>query len=211
MKKPFRRGVAMLGLVLLLGLSESLAAQHEVKPGVEPWPIKTSVPAGMDVSHGTSVSYADLVELSDPPGVRKNDRRYQAARIPEFTNTLGVKEGDILTITAWLHLVAGENDGDYHIQISDSQDSQASCLIVEVPNPDPHFQKVRDFIKAKLLRGGDPSPRGSLMQHPPYVQVTGQLFYDDAHVGDPPRGKKGCKAATLWELHPVMDLKFVQP
>ena len=82
MKKPFRRGVAMLGLVLLLGLSESLAAQHEVKPGVEPWPIKTSVPAGMDVSHGTSVSYADLVELSDPPGVRKNDRRYQLHAFP---------------------------------------------------------------------------------------------------------------------------------
>jgi len=26
-----------------------------------------------------------------------------------------------------------------------------------------------------------------------------------------PRGKKGCKAATLWELHPVTDLKFAQP
>ena len=49
------------------------------------------------------------------------------------------------------------------------------------------------------------------MQHPVHVQVTSQLFYDDAHVGDPPRGKKGCKAATLWELHPVTDLEFAQP
>jgi len=28
------------------------------------------------------------------------------------------------------------------------------------------------------------------------------------HVGDPPRGKKGCKAATLWELHPVTEIHF---
>ena len=103
---------------------------------MERWPIKTSVLAGVDVSHGTPVAYADLVKLDDPPGVGKNDHRYQAARIPAFTNALGITEGDILTTTGWLHLVAGESDGDYHIQISDSQDSQVSCLIAEVPNPD---------------------------------------------------------------------------
>ena len=69
-------------------------------------------------------------------GVGKNDHRSRAARIPAFTNALGITEGDILTTTGWLHLVAGESDGDYHIQISDSQDSQVSCLIAEVPNPD---------------------------------------------------------------------------
>ena len=45
----------------------------------------------------------------------------------------------------------------------------------------------------------------------PYVEMTGQLFYDDAPVGDSPRGKKGCKAATLWELHPVTELRFARP
>src|SRR6266566_5709427 len=88
-----------------------------------------------------------------------------------------------------------------------SLNSQASCLIVEVPNSDPQFvasselrpraEKVRDFIKTKLLRDQEPSPRGSVMQHLTHVTVTGQLFYDDAHVGDQLRGKKGCKAATL--------------
>ncbi len=149
----------LAGLVFTASLS--LATSHDIKPGVERRPIKTSLPPGTNVEQGKSVPYADLVKLSDPLGVGKNDRRYQAARIPAFTNALGVKEGDILTTAGWLHLVAGETDGDYHIQISDSQDSQASCLIVEVPNPDPafvaaadlrpHFQKVRDFIKAKLL------------------------------------------------------------
>lgn len=114
--------------------------------------------------------------------------------------------------------MAGETDGDYHIQLSDSPDLQSNCLVVEVPNPSPefvkdaalrpHFKKVRDFIKAKLLSNKDPSSSGSVMQHPPFVQMTGQLFYDDAHVGTPPRGKKGCKAETLWELHPVTDIRF---
>jgi len=34
------------------------------------------------------------------------------------------------------------------------------------------------------------------------------MFYDDAHVGDQPRGKKGMKAATLWEMHPVTAIAF---
>jgi hypothetical protein len=207
--------------VLAVATSYGLASQHEIKPGVERWPIKTSVPAGADLSLGKSVSYADLAKLDDPPGVQKNDHRYQSARIPMFTNALGVKEGDILTTTGWLHLVAGESDGDYHIQISDQQDSQASCVVVEVPKDDPafvasalvreHAKTVREFIRSKLLKGQEPSPRGSVMQHPPFVEVTGQPFYDDAHVGDPPRGKKGCKAATLWELHPVTEISFTTP
>jgi hypothetical protein len=102
-----------------------------------------------------------------------------------------------------------------------AQDSQASCVIVEVPKDDPafvasallreHAKTVREFIRSKLLKGQEPSPRGSVMQHPPFVEVTGQLFYDDAHVGDQPRGKKGCKAATLWELHPVTAITFTTP
>lgn len=47
---------------------------------------------------------------------------------------------------------------------------------------------------------------GSIMQHPPFLTVTGQLFYDDAHVGDQPREKKGCKAETLWEIHPITSI-----
>jgi hypothetical protein len=89
---------------------------------------------------------------------------------------------------------------------------------VEVPNPDPKFTAsadlqpkfaaVRDLIKTKMLAGRDPSVGGSVMQHPVYVTVSGILFYDDSHVGDPPRGKKGMHAATLWELHPVTAITF---
>ncbi len=227
----------LVGLVLLLSGTlvawqappqQTAAAKHnpassaaqapEIKPGIERWPIKTSLAEGADPAHAKSIAFADLIALGDVPGVKKDDPRYQDARIPAFSNSLNVKEGDIVTVRGWLHLIALETDGDYHIQISDSAASGDHCLIVEVPDPDPAFTatadlrptfaSIRDFLKAKTLANQDPSPRGSVMAHPPYVEVTGQLFYDDSHVGDPPRGKKGMLAATLWEVHPVVALKF---
>lgn len=203
----------ILGIALLL--AGAAVAQHATKPGVERWPIKTSVPAGK--SKAQTVALSDLLALANAEGVSKNDPKYQDARIPAQT---GQKhpEGTLITTTGWLHLVAAETDGDYHIQISGSATSGDQCLIVEVPNPDPayvqsadlqpKFDAVRTFIKQKMLAGKDPSSYGSVMQHPVYVTVTGILFYDDSHVGDPPRGKKGMKAATLWELHPVTAMAF---
>ena len=62
----------------------------------------------------------------------------------------------------------------------------------------------------QILHGKAPSESGRIVK-PVYVKVTGQLFYDDAHVGQPPRGKKKMQAATLWEVHPVIDVQFVHP
>ena len=190
------------------------ADPRTIHPGKARWPIKTSVQPGTP----KVVPLADLLTLADPPGVTKHDPRFQATRIPQFPNALGVQEGDLVTVIGWLHLVAGEDDGDYHIQVSYRPTSGDQCLIVEVPRPEPAFvasgtvrqtaRTVRDFIKSKLLHNQEPSSRGSVMTHPVLVTITGQLFYDDAHVGDEPRGKKGMKAATLWELHPVTAIGF---
>ena len=185
--------------------------------GTERWSIKTSVPEGTNFSKATQVALLDLLALPNAPEVTHNDPRYQSARIPAKAGDQ-FPEGKLITTTGWLHLVAGETDGDYHIQISGSAETGDHCLIVEVPNPDPKFTEsadlqpkfaaVRDLIKTKMLAGKDPSVSGSVMQHPVYVTVSGILFYDDSHVGDQPRGKKGMKAATLWELHPVTAIAF---
>jgi hypothetical protein len=188
--------------------------------GTERWSVKTSVPDGTNFSKAAPAALADLLALPNAPGVTHNDNRYQSARIPAQAGDQ-FPEGKLITTTGWLHLVAGETDGDYHIQISGSATSGDQCLIVEVPNPDPKFTgsadlqpklaAVRDLIKTKMLAGKDPSVSGSVMQHPVYVTVSGILFYDDSHVGDQPRGKKGMKAATLWELHPVTAIAFAPP
>jgi hypothetical protein len=185
--------------------------------GVERWSIKASVPDGTNLSKATQVPLLDLLALPNAPGVTHDDPRYQSARIPAKAGDQ-FPEGKLITTTGWLHLVAGETDGDYHIQISGSAATGDQCLIVEVPNPDPKFTSsadlqpkfaaVRDLIKTKMLAGKAPSVSGSVMQHPVYVTVSGILFYDDSHVGDAPRGKKGMKAATLWELHPVTAIAF---
>ena len=185
--------------------------------GVERWPVKTSVPAGTNFSKPDTALMADLLALKDATGVTHNDPRYQSVRIPAQAGDQ-FPEGKLVSTTGWIHLVAAEPDGDYHIQLSDSATSGDPCLIVEVPNADPaftatpelrpKFQAVRGLIKTKMLGGKDPSPTGNVMQHPVYVTVTGIVFFDDSHVGDPPRGKKGMKAATLWELHPVTAIAF---
>ncbi|MCU1234797.1 MAG: hypothetical protein JWP63_2764 [Candidatus Solibacter sp.] len=198
--------------ILITTMAVSVSAQ-----GVERWSVKTSVADGTDFKKVTKVPLADLLAVKDAEGVTHNDKRFKTERIPA-PNGDKYPEGKLVSTTGWLHLVAGEPDGDYHIQISDSQTSGDHCLVVEVPNegakftatPDlrPKFQAVRDLIKTKMLAGKNPSASGSVMQHPVYVTVTGVMFYDDSHVGDQPRGKKGMKAATLWELHPVTGIAF---
>ena len=102
-----------------------------------------------------------------------------------------------MSVRGYVHLVAGEPDGDYHIQISNSSTSGDHCIVVEVPKDDPVYVKdqyvrekagaVRQLIRDRLLKGGEPSSSGSVMQRPPYMEFAGALFFDDAHVGDAPR------------------------
>jgi hypothetical protein len=211
--RSFRQTALLLAAgFALVGGASSLVAQ--LKPGVERWPIKTSVPTGTHAPK--TVAYSAFAGYGEVAGVKHNDSRYQSKRIPDAIE--GRHEGDIVAVKGWLHLVARENDGDYHMQISDSPTDGNNCIIVEVPNPDEKFvandtvraqaQVVHDFVRSKLLRDKEPSSTGNLMTHPPYVRVVGQLFYDDSHVGDQPRGKKKMKAATLWEIHPVTAMAF---
>jgi hypothetical protein len=165
------------------------------------------------------VPLADLLALADASGVKHNDPRFQSARIPDAADGKALKEGQIVSTTGFLHLVATEgNDCEYHIQISESPTDGNHCLIVEIGRDDstsiadPALRAkataVREFVRTKLLNGKEPVGSGNVMQHQVFVRVTGQLFFDDAHVGDQPRGKRGMKAATLWEIHPITALEF---
>jgi hypothetical protein len=197
----------------------------QLQPGVDRWSIKTSL---LQKSKKKTLTINQLLNLKDP--IKKyNSKAYDIARIPTKVD-FGLKEGDIITVTGWLHLVALENDakhhrdGDYHIQIRNSSVWADSCLIVEVPNPAPQFvkdtvlsnacAKVRDLIRIKMLKGKEPGTAGNKMTHPCHVTITGQLFFDAVHLGaslnGTYRGKKGMKSYTCWEIHPITSIKFVQ-
>jgi len=165
------------------------------------------------------VSFDELVSLQLPPDPRKTtakgDSTYQSKRYPPFPNPLGLREGSMVSLTGYLHLVAYENDGDYLIQISASPTDGNNGIIVKVPPESEgpaelhrYFAAVRRFVRDRLLRGKEPSSGGNVMDHPPYVEVVGQLFLDDSHLKGPPRGKRKMKAATLWEIHPVVGIRF---
>lgn len=188
-----------------------------MKPGVERWPIKTSAHEMQEVPR--EVAFDSLIALPDPAGVKKNDSRFQDAFVPTFRNSLNLQEGEMVRVTGWLHLVAYETDGDFHIQINNSESSGDHCLIVEVPYPTyvksaPNLKNlcsaVRSYVKKNMLGDRDPTPSGKILKNVVCVTVTGQLFYDDSHVGDAPRGKRGMRAATLWELHPVTDIQLAR-
>lgn len=210
----------LLLALALLPLKPLLAECHE--PGVERWQIKASVQRGVDLSAPQDVPLAELLSLGDVSGVTKNDRRYQDARIADLADQNCLKEGDIISTTGYLRLVATEgNDCEYHIQISASPTDSSSVVIVEIAKDDatsiadPTLREnsttVRNWVRTKLLNGAEPGSSGNVMRHPVFVRVTGQLFYDDAHVGDRPRGKKGMKAGSLWEIHPITALAFASP
>ena len=207
--KYFRFVIFIALAFAVLDASALLVTHHR-------WGIKTSANLHQQVHE---VAYGDLIALKIPPGVRDNDARYDDALIPAFDNPLQAKEGDLISITGYLHLVAyDKEDGDYHIQISGSAVDGDNCIIVEIPDPEnitdadlkSRCAAERRWINDKLCEGNAPSKSGTVITDAPRVTVIGQLFLDLAHLAYNNRGKKGMNSATLWELHPVTGIEFVK-
>lgn len=164
-----------------------------IHPGVERWSVKTHA----TLTAPRVVALSVLEAMPDAPGVTHNDKRYAKSLIPGTIS--GLREGATVVTTGVLRLVVEEPDGDYHVQLAEDGKTKR-VLIVECPLPKyaaPNLRTRCQAARATL----DGLATGVT------VRVTGQLFYDDAHVGDPPRGKKGMKATTLWELHPVTKVE----
>lgn len=189
---------------------------NDLNPGIERWNIKTSLTTSVK-----TVPLEDLLKLENPI-TKYVKAEYGDKRIPTIVKPDSLKEGDIVTTTGWLHLVALERDskkhrdGDYHIQITNSPVWGDSCFIIEVPYPefvqDPNLREkcaiAREFIRDRLLNGKEPGTAGNIMKHEVYVRVTGQLFFDAPHLKGNPRGKRKMKSYTAWELHPVFEIEF---
>jgi hypothetical protein len=215
MRRPLVGAAAALALLA----GSTLSAQcHE--PGADRWPIKSSLPASADLGAPRTVALTTLLHLPNVAGVRQNDARYASVRIPQAADS-GLHDGDIVTTTGYLRLVAtDDNSCEYLFQLS-QQPVDTDVLIVAVPKDDEisvadsalraRAATIRTWVRARLLGGGEPSPRGNVMQHSVYVRVTGQLFYDDANIGQPPGGRKGMIAPGLWEIRPATSIEFSMP
>lgn len=210
---------------LLASVTVSLLIGAELKPGSlkARWPIKTSLPPHTDLTKAAVlIPLADFLALA--PAADHMSTEYESALFPK---TSGAKfaDGDLVRTQGFVRLVAGEDDGDYHIQISETNDTFDNCLVVEVPKDDAEFVKdaailpavkgVRDFVMTQL-KTGDPTGRVVRIVGPAYVEVTGQLFFDAEHQAAMAKGVyrgksingKQLPSKTSWEIHPIVKMAF---
>jgi hypothetical protein len=183
--------------------------------------VKTGLPSGADPNQSRSLTFAEFASIPDPPGVTKNDPRYDKQRILAFPNPLNVKEGDVVSVRGYLQVVTLMGDGDYNFHFTAAADSPDNYAVVEIPDDDDVadrrlrllVEKARDDLKARALSGKDPARTpGSKLSAPLYVEITGQLFFSDNHVGDAPApDRQGLHRATNWQIHPGLKVAFPAP
>ncbi|HUK29891.1 MAG TPA: hypothetical protein VLV89_02185 [Candidatus Acidoferrum sp.] len=183
--------------------------------------VKTGLPPGADPNQPRVLTFAEFASIPEPPGVTKNDPRYEKQRIPAFPNPLGVKEGDVVKVRGYLQVVTLMGDGDYNFHFTATASSPDRYAVVEIPDDDdvadkklrPLVESARDALKRQALSGKDPARTpGSTISPALYVEITGQLFFSDNHVGDQPNpDRQGFYRATNWQIHPGLMISFPAP
>ncbi len=200
-------------------------ADGAFNPGKDRWSVKTSV---MTIAPLSAVKPIDIkaLEQMPPPNFGTSKAPFESSRIPAPVN--GFLEGQTVSTVGYIHFVMYEKgDSDYHIQMNEKPTNSLGdlepCVIVEVPHPmsagdqelHDSFAKVRQLLREKCFAGAMPNGKVDV---PIKVQVTGQLFYDLHHssAGDPGGGRGKTlgpgfpmHATTIWEIHPVTDIKIV--
>ena len=215
------RALSLFGIMIatLSASSTAFSADDKCgdKAGASRWNIKTTVKAGSNLDSGTHVDLAQLVNRPNFDMTAAETEQYESAFFPKQGNRSS-QEGDIISTIGWLNYVqCKDDDNDYHVQISASEDGSSGCLIVEVPHPDyvtdeklkEHVTEVRAFLRNTFYGGQLPSGKPKTARE---VEVVGQLFFDAYHLrqveSKGPGGGRGvkCTVHTLWEIHPVTAL-----
>jgi hypothetical protein len=215
-----RRLALILLLTAAIALPASLRAQTCDHPGGKRWELKTALTHGASARRGKLVALSDLLALPNPPNAGElDDSAFAATLAPSFSNKLHLNEGDVIEVAGWVHLITFEADGDYHIQMTASRSDGNHNLIVEVPcaafvktvRLRARVADVRAFVRSDLLDGREADAAGRVINPARFVRLRGQLFFDANHFRGPPRGTKGMRAATLWEVHPVIAMWLTPP
>jgi hypothetical protein len=211
-----------------------VAERHEIKkPSSLPLPAASNTahrngideqPSASRITHPVetpiAVSLNDLLDIEGPLEKAHHTSRALTPRTSPVAAESDVQAGDVLLLNGWLHRVSRAPDNTYRLHVSPDRNAGARDLIAMVPPPDQapdspdvkaQLQTVRTFIRRQLLRQKEPSPHGSVMQRPIFVQLTGHLSYPDASLDDPARGKPSRDATARWQMRPVLEVQFATP
>jgi hypothetical protein len=167
-----------------------------------------------------TVSVSELVTQHGPPPKADKAPRTLPAVDPPGPPGSDLQAGDVVVVTGWLHRISRGTDGTYRLHMSASRNTEARALTAMVPPavqaPDlptvqAQVQEVRAFIKQQLLRQKEPSLRGSVMQRPIFVQLTGQVANPASSSGTPAQKKRAQEATAHWEIRRVLEIQFATP
>jgi hypothetical protein len=185
--------------------------------GTERWFVKVGTDpdaANVDIDNVVSIS---VQELNNLPGLRDevphndNKTRLEAERV-------------VYKVTGRLVLFKCEDDGDYHLVITDDSLNYTpggagtngletgTSFIAEIPNPDcvagkkgdpdvpsvfdEQLKNVKEKFEGKFACSQADSHLGGVP-----VTITGVLFYDRQHL-------QTGRAVNGAELHPLLDISF---
>ena len=190
-------------------------AQH---PGADPHPLEPPLSAPQPAFSDEASRDAPVPEIP-PERAALAPRAPTPQALPESA-TSDVHAADLLRLTGWIQRISRDSDSAYRLQMSQSREAQAFDLVAVVPHPDraselpavrAQLQTVRTFIKQRLLRGQEPSPRGSVMRRPVFVELAGQPSFPDRLLGNPPQRNGRRDATARGEISPVLEIEFATP
>jgi hypothetical protein len=169
-------------------------------------------------------NYDDYVKKMDTVTVaylNKWQRKYTAK-----TNTIkttpsnpaskrkhGTPEDSVYVLKGYMWFVKVEgNDCDFHIEIG-PENKFGNRIVVEVPRENLDLQKKikekLDELELKIMNCGTTGNKVAHFDTPIQVVVTGLGFYDASHKPNTNHGDMHTKKYS-WELHPVMDIEFIE-
>ena len=195
--------------------SSGREAEHPTvdRPPAEP-PVSTPLPAS------SGAIRRDLLALEDPTERADHGLRVAPPRGSPTPTTFDRQAGELVRFTGWIQQIFRDPDSAYRLLVSPIQEAGAPSLSAVVPPPDQaagppgvreQLQAVRTFIRQQLLQQREPSPRGSVMRRPVFVQLTGQVSVPDPSRRESSQGHGPRDATARWAMHPVLDIQFVIP
>ncbi len=191
MNRRIVRTLSFLVIVLSLFTSTQLFARC----GVERWSVKTGTDpdaAQVDLAHPTVTTIADLIQLSAPHPIPKNNR------VAPTETTVWVVDA---TLTDYKHETGSSGDDDYHLVLDDGQ---GHTMVAEIPSPDcvdPSSPFSAQIASARAKFDSQLTASSSFQTANLPVQITGVGMFDFPH------GQRGA-APNVIELHPILDIAF---
>jgi hypothetical protein len=163
-----------------------------------------------------TISVTELLALQAPAENTNHPLRASSAGL----TASDLRVGDVIHVSGWIRRVSRARDATYHLHVAPDRQASAQVLVASVPPPTQaqdfaarsgQLQAVRTFIRQQLLQRREPSSRGSVIQRPVFVQLTGQLALLGVNAAERSHGKGFQAAPAHWGLRPTLDVQFAVP